>query len=56
MVEGAQALGGGGGDPALRESGPALGPCDWPRLAVIAGAASPWGVAEQCTLVHFIYG
>ena len=30
----------GGGDPALRESGPASGPCDWPRLAMVAGAAS----------------
>ena len=29
---------GGGGDPALRESGPASGPCDWPRL--VAGVAS----------------
>ena len=30
----------GGGDPALRESGPASGPFDWPRLAMVAGAAS----------------
>ena len=30
----------GGGNPALRESGPAWGPCDWPRLAMVAGAAS----------------
>ena len=31
---------GGGGDRALRDSGPASGPCDWPRLAMVAGAAS----------------
>ena len=30
----------GGGNPALRESGPASGPCDWPRLAMVAGVAS----------------
>ena len=30
----------GGGDPALRESHPASGPCDWPRLAMVAGAPS----------------
>ena len=32
--------GGGGWNPALRESGPASGPCHWPRLAMVAGAAS----------------
>ena len=32
--------GAGGGNPALRESGPASGPCDWPRQAMVAGAAS----------------
>ena len=30
----------GGGGGVLRESGPAPGPCDWPRLAMVAGAAS----------------
>ena len=29
-----------GGNPALCESGPASGSCDWPRLAMVAGAAS----------------
>ena len=38
---------GGGGDPALRESGIASGPCDWPQLAMVAGAASLRGVAEH---------
>ena len=32
--------GGWGGNPALRESGRASRPCDWPRLAMVAGAAS----------------
>ena len=30
----------GWGNPALRESGRASRPCDWPRLAMVAGAAS----------------
>ena len=30
----------GGGHPAVRESGRASGPSDWPRLAMVAGAAS----------------
>ena len=30
---------GGSGGPALRESGGASRPCDWPRLAMAAGAA-----------------
>ena len=29
-----------GGDPVLRELGLASGPFDWPRLALVAGAAS----------------
>ena len=32
-------------NPALRESNPGSGACDWPRLAMVAGAASeeiPW--------------
>ena len=29
-----------GGIPALRESAPGSGACDWPRLAMVAGAAS----------------
>ena len=32
--------GGGGGNLALRESGRAARPCDWPGLAMVAGAAS----------------
>ena len=28
------------GNPALRESAPGSGACDWPRLAMVAGAAS----------------
>ena len=40
MVEGGQAVLGGGGNPALSESGLASGPCDWPRLAIVHGAAS----------------
>ena len=27
--------------PALRESAPGSGACDWPRLSMVAGAASP---------------
>ena len=33
-------------NPALRESAPGSGACDWPRLAMVAGAASTkflWG-------------
>ena len=30
----------GGGNPALHESGRASRPCDWPRLAMVAGVAS----------------
>ena len=30
----------GGGNLALRESGLESGLCDWPRLAMVAGAAS----------------
>ena len=33
-------------NPALRESAPGPGACDWPRLAMVAGAASTkflWG-------------
>ena len=31
----------GGGKPVLRESCPESGTCDWPRLAMVVGAA--WG-------------
>ena len=40
MVKGAQAVGGGGGGLADRESGLASGPYDWPWLAMVAGVAS----------------
>ena len=33
------AAGWGVGNPALRESAPQLGACDWPRVAMVAGAA-----------------
>ena len=29
-----------GWSPALRESAPGSGACDWPRLAMVAGATS----------------
>ena len=33
------AAGGGVRNPALRESAPQSGACDWPRVAMVAGAA-----------------
>ena len=42
-VRGPTGYGGGGelaGDPAFRESSPRSGACDWPRQAMVAGAAS----------------
>ena len=38
--EGGRGTGGGGGNLALRKLALGLGACDWPRLAMVAGAAS----------------
>ena len=50
LLTGLTGQGGGvGGNPALRESVPRLGTCDWARVALVAGTTSLLGVAEHCT-------
>ena len=38
----------GGGNPALRESAPRSGACDWPRMAMVAGAAFTGTHCSSC--------
>ena len=48
--EGGRGNGGGlgGGNPALRESAPRSGACDWPRVAMVAGAAFTGTHCSSC--------
>ena len=48
--EGGRGNGGGlgGGNPALRESAPRSGACDWPSVAIVAGAAFTGTHCSSC--------